>query len=295
MATAAPPAGWTAARGIAAGIAAATIWSGWYVLARHGVTAGGLNAFDLAALRFVVAAPLLMLLLRRLPFPAARFAHALVMAIGVGPAFVIAVGTGFQASTASFGGAMSAVSGVLLTLIASRFLLRERLGPAQKTGILIAVAGLAALTLTAPGGGSPGWFLLGGLLWASYGVAFRKSALSALEAVTAVALLSAIVYLPVYFLIAGGRLWQAPAPELILQGLAQGVLTGIVALALHARAVADLGATKAALFQSLVPPITLILSFFFLNETPSPTEIACVGLILIGVATALGFRNTSGT
>src|SRR5690606_20029786 len=68
MIGAARPQGIAAVRGTLAGVAAATIWSGWYVLARHGVTAGGMDPWDLAALRFAVAAPLLLLILRRLPF-----------------------------------------------------------------------------------------------------------------------------------------------------------------------------------------------------------------------------------
>ncbi|UFM66854.1 hypothetical protein LOS78_11490 [Paracoccus sp. MA] len=54
-------------RGALAGLAAATIWSAWYVHAWHGVTAGGMNTYDLAALRFLVATPLLMLILRLAP------------------------------------------------------------------------------------------------------------------------------------------------------------------------------------------------------------------------------------
>lgn len=290
MAGAAPAQGIAILRGTLAGVAAAAIWSGWYVLARHGVTAGGIDPWDLAALRFVVAAPLLLLILRRLPFSRSSLAPSAVMALGAGPAFVIVVGTGFLHAPAKFGGALSAVSGVLFTLIGSRVLLREPLGRLQKAGIAIAVAGLAILVLAAEGRGSPFPFLAGGLLWAAYGIAFRKSGLTALEAVTAVALISAVVYLPAYFLATGARLWQAPPRELLLQGLGQGVVTGIVALALHARAVADLGATRGALFQSLVPPFTLILSFAFLGEVPAPVEMAAILVILAGVHVALRYQ-----
>lgn len=289
MAGAAPAQGIAVVRGTLAGLAAATIWSGWYVLARHGVTAGGMNPYDLAALRFVVAAPLLLLILRRLPFPRDGLALSAVMALGAGPAFVVVVGTGFLDAPAKFGGSLAAVSGVLFTLIGSRFLLREQLGRPQKAGIAIAVAGLTVLVLAAEGKGSPFHFLAGGLLWAAYSIAFRKSGMTALEAVTAVALISAAVYLPVYFLTAGARLWQAPAQELLLQGLGQGVVTGIVALALHARAIADLGATKGALFQSLVPPFTLILSFAFLGEVPACVEVVAILVILTGVYLALRY------
>lgn len=274
-------------RGILAGIAAATIWSGWYVLARHGVTAGGMGPYDLAALRFLVAAPLLLLILRRFPVTWAQLPLALIMALGVGPAFVIVVGTGFLQAPANFGGAVTAVCGVLFSLIGARLLLGERLGTLQKAGIALSVVGLVMLARGAAGGGSAWPFLVGGLLWAAYGLAFRRSGLSALEAVTAVAVLSALIYLPVYFVQAGGRMWQADPAELLLQGLGQGVITGIVALALHAVAVSDLGATRGALFQSLVPPFTLILSFLFIGEPITLTGFSATVFVLAGVFLAL--------
>lgn len=280
--------------GVLAGLGAAAIWSGWYVLARHGVTAGGMAPADLAALRFLVATPILMLHLRRFPFGIDKLPLALVMALGVGPAFVIVVATGFLHAPANFGGALSAVSGVVITLVGGRLLLDERLGRVQLAGIALAVAGLTLLMLASEGGSNPGYFLVAGLLWATYSVAFRRSGLSALEAVTAVAVLSAIVYLPIYFWFAGMRLWQAPARELVLQGLGQGVLTGIVALALHARAVAALGATKGALFQSLVPAFTLILAFAFLGESPTRAETLAIGVILVGVYMALARPGSAG-
>jgi drug/metabolite transporter (DMT)-like permease len=282
----------SALRGILAGIAAATIWSAWYVLARHGVTAGGLGPFDLAALRFLVAAPLLLLILRRFPVTRAQLPLALIMALGIGPAFVIVVGTGFLQSPANFGGAVTAVCGVLFSLIGARLFVGERLGILQAVGIALSVGGLVLLAMDATGDGAVWPFLLGGLLWAAYGLAFRRSGLSAIEAVTAVAVLSALVYLPVYFVVAGARMWQADPAELLLQGLGQGVVTGIVALALHAVAVADLGATRGALFQSLVPPLTLVLSFFFIGEPITQTGLAATILVLVGVFLAL--RKSQG-
>ncbi|UFM66553.1 hypothetical protein LOS78_11495 [Paracoccus sp. MA] len=112
--------------------------------------------------------------------------------------------------------------------------------------MVIAVVGLIILVLVA-GASSPGPFVAGGLLWAAYGVAFRLSGLSALEAVTSVALLSAAIYLPA------------------------------------------LGATKGALFQSLVPAFTLLLSFAFLNKRTGGAEMIAIGIILTGVYAVLRF------
>ncbi|CAH1691249.1 Permease of the drug/metabolite transporter (DMT) superfamily [Hyphomicrobiales bacterium] len=283
---------WTLA--IGAGVLAALIWSSWYVLARHGVTGGGLRPEDLAALRFMVAAPVSLLLLRRIPISRRNLPYTVVMAIGVGPAFGIVVAKGFQVAPASFGGAMTAVCGVLLSLIGAVLLLGERLSRRQWLGIVITVLGLAVLALISGGSIMIGYFLCGGLLWAAYGVAARASGLKAMEAAGAVAMLSAVFFLPPYFYFAGDALWQADAGELWLQGIGQGILTGTVALALHAYAVVVLGAARGALFQSLVPPFTLILSLVFLWEVPSRAEVLTIMLTLIGVATALHPSTVKG-
>ena len=272
---------------IAAGVAAAVIWSSWYVLARHGVTAGALTPEDLAALRFLVAAPLALVLLRKVPVTRANLRYTLPMALGVGPAFGITVGYGFTLAPANFGGAMTAVTGVILSLLGAVLIFRERLRPSQWLGIAATILGLSLLVMVSESSAGLGFFLLGGALWALYGLTARASGLKAMEAAGAVALLSALIFLPPYFLHAGGALFKASAAELLLQGIGQGVLTGTVALALHARAVVGLGAAKGALFQSLVPPFTLVLSFLFLGEVPSGPEITVILLVLCGVALAL--------
>ena len=118
-------------------------------------------------------------------------------------------------------------------------------------------------------------------------VAARASGLQAMEAAGAVAILSAVFFLPPYFYWAGDALLKASAAELWMQGIGQGILTGTVALALHARTVVVLGAARGALFQSLVPPFTLVLSFVFLREVPGLAEIAAIALVLVGVTAAL--------
>jgi drug/metabolite transporter (DMT)-like permease len=199
------------------------------------------------------------------------------------------VGVGFLSAPAKFGGAVAAAFGVLFTLIGGHLLLAERLTGRQWAGACCALAGLAILALTAETTASLWPFILGGLLWASYSLAFCKSGLSALEAVTSVALLAALVYLPFYFLIAGGRMWSVDPAQLALQAIGQGVLTGIVALWFHARAVANLGAMKAALFQSLVPALTLIIAFLALGERPTATDIVAISVILAGIYGALRY------
>jgi drug/metabolite transporter (DMT)-like permease len=82
-------------------------------------------------------------------------------------------------------------------------------------------------------------------------------------------------------------MWNIAPTQLVLQGVGQGILTGIVALWFHARAVAYLGAMKAALFQSLVPALTLIIAFLALGERPTAMDLVATSVILAGIYGAL--------
>jgi drug/metabolite transporter (DMT)-like permease len=70
--------------------------------------------------------------------------------------------------------------------------------------------------------------------------------------------------------------------ENVIQALAQGVLAGAGAIYLFARAVFLLGAARAAVFTSLVPPFTLLLGWSLLGETPSLVQLAGLAVVLVG-------------
>ena len=65
--------------------------------------------------------------------------------------------------------------------------------------------------------------------------------------------------------------------ENLMQAVVQGALTGAGATYLFARAVVLLGAGRAVLFPSLVPPFTLLVGFLALGEVPSVSQL--IGLV----------------
>ena len=70
--------------------------------------------------------------------------------------------------------------------------------------------------------------------------------------------------------------------------LAQGILSGLLALAAHSYAVAVLGASKASAFVSLTPALTAVLAAFTISEWPDSITIAAVVIVGAGVALASG-------
>jgi drug/metabolite transporter (DMT)-like permease len=70
--------------------------------------------------------------------------------------------------------------------------------------------------------------------------------------------------------------------ENLLQAVVQGVLAGAGATYLFTRAVVLLGASRAVLFPSLVPPFTLLVGYLALGEAPSMSQLAGLAIVLVG-------------
>ena len=77
--------------------------------------------------------------------------------------------------------------------------------------------------------------------------------------------------------------------ENLLQAILQGLLAGPGAIYLFTRSVVLLGAGRAAVFPTLVPPCVLLIGWIALGSVPSVMQLA-------GLATVLtGFRLTQRT
>jgi drug/metabolite transporter (DMT)-like permease len=70
--------------------------------------------------------------------------------------------------------------------------------------------------------------------------------------------------------------------ENLLQAVVQGVFAGPAAIYLFTRAVILLGAGRAALYPSLVPPFSLVVGFLALGEVPSLAQLAGLAIVVVG-------------
>jgi drug/metabolite transporter (DMT)-like permease len=273
-----------------------TIWAGWYVAIRFGLTATSLDVQDLAALRFSVAGLLLVpviwrrgLALDRLGWPG-----LLAIALGGGAPFALLVGAGLVYAPVSHASALTQGMVPLAVGLLAAIVLKERLSAPKLLGFALIVAGalaIAGVTLAALVSRESighAFFVGAAVLWAAYTVALRKAHLEGLHAPAIAAVASLVFYVPVYLVFRGERLLAAAFNDLVVQGIYQGVLTAVVSLVLYSLGVARLGASSAGAFVAFGPVIAALLAIAVLGEWPKLADWIGITVITLGVALASG-------
>jgi drug/metabolite transporter (DMT)-like permease len=283
------------ALGVLCGAGSALFWAFGFVAARHGVLIG-MSPLVLALHRFIWPG------LALLPVVAAggfanlgglgwRRGIALTLCGGLPLALwsyfgylYVPLGHGsiIQPSCAAVGG-----------LILARLVVKEALPPRRIAGAAIIVVGLAVIgaealrTMGSQGLLGDLLFVAAGCSFAIFGMLLRLWRLPPMHAAAVTSVLS-LVGLPILYF-AYDNFLAAGFFENLLQALVQGVFAGPAAIYLFTRGVVLLGAGRAAVYPSLVPPFSLLIGFMTLGEVPSLSQ-------LIGLAIVItGFRLTQTT
>ncbi len=128
-------------------------------------------------------------------------------------------------------------------------------------------------------------FVVAGVLWALYTVCARRWRTDPLR-VTAAVWALALLYVPVYAALAGGRLLEAPRGEVVFQAIYQGIGVAICALALYSFAIRVLGAPVASLFMPLTPVFGVLLAVPILGEVPSGLQVLGMLAVVAGMIAA---------
>lgn len=295
-----PGAGRGVTIGIACGLAAALIWGVQAVVSRQSV-ADGLTAADVTILRFAAAGLLLLpLAWRRMrPFPvgALGWRRALLLTLLAGAPYSLALVGGAAFAPALHSSIVTPGLIPVFTAALVFLVLGERASPARLAGLALVLLGVLlfsweALADTPSRAGA--WigdllFVLTAVMWSLFGLLTKRWGAEAVD-VTIVTCLLSLVSLPLVALSMPVTLLQAEAGAVILQTLYQGVLVGVGALFFYTRAVALLGAARAALFLPLVPVVTAAAGVALLAEWPSRLEVAGMVIVILGMTLALRAR-----
>jgi drug/metabolite transporter (DMT)-like permease len=293
-------------RGAMWGLFAISIWVGWILLTRYGVTTS-LSPYDITALRFACAGVLLAPVVLRRGFGISQIGWKrwLVIVIGAGVPYVLIASGGLQFAPAAHAGALIPGTMPLWAALLAMWFLREKIDATRRVGLLLIPVGIfifigAGLTDFASGN----WrghlmFIAAAMCWAAFSVAMRSAStcgFTALHAVAVVSVFSALWYLPVYAFWLPHRIAEAPMSAIVIQTVYQGLFVSIISLFAYARGVSILGASLGASFASLVPVLAMLAAIPLLGEMPKPVDYFGIAAVTIGVFLSSGayqaiFRN----
>ena len=285
-------------KGAAWGLFAISIWVGWILLTRYGVTTT-LSAYDITALRFACAGLLLAPVVYRQGWGVRQVGIKkwLVIVSCAGVPYVLIASSGLQFAPAAHAGALIPGTMPLWAALLAMYFLKEKITGVRKLGLMLIPIGIfifvgTGLTDFASGN----WrghllFLVAAMSWASFTVAMRsagQSGFTPLQAAAVVSVVSALIYVPVYLLFLPHRIMQAPIGPIVIQTLYQGIFVSIISLFAYARAVSILGASLGASFASLVPVLAMLCAIPLLGEWPRASDYVGIAAITFGVFLSSG-------
>ena len=283
--------------GVLCGVGAAVFWAAGFVAARHGIDVGFTPA-DLTFHRCFWAGVVLMPLAWRAglrDLNGIGWGRGIVLTFLGGPGIAFVSYSGFPLVPLGHGGIIQPSTAALLGLVLATIVLHERLPAKRVTGALVIVAGLvviggeAATTIGVHGLAGDLLFVLAGAFFATFGMFLRKWRVVPTRAMIVTSTVS-LAILPLYGALIGfGHIATLGLRENLLQAVLQGLLAGPGAIYLFTRSVGLLGAGRAAVFPTLVPPCVLLIGWIALGSVPSMLQI--VGLVIV----LLGFRLTQRT
>lgn len=265
------------------------IWAGYPAVTRLSVTSS-LRPEDLFALRFGISALLFApyVLRQAAGLPSDIWTKGIGLAVCQGGLAALII-VGLQLAPANH--ASTLVQGVIPAwmLVLGAVLYGQQVRGPGASGVLLIAFGVVFIVadgnvdLSGPSVVGDLLFLLASLLAAGYILQMRRFAIPATAGAALVAIYSAIVFLPWYFLAGDSRLADVPWAELALQIAYQGILVGYVSFIALNRAIAALGGTRTGALISLVPALTALIAIPVLGERPSILDCSAIALVTVGV------------
>ncbi|MGA9666294.1 MAG: DMT family transporter [Gallionella sp.] len=273
------------------------IWTGFILVSRHGGK-GVLTGWDVTALRFGVGSLIALFFLPRVTLPPYKVILLFSTFGGIG--YSVVVYSGFRMAPAAHAAVLLPGALPFATAVIAWWWLRQKPSPAQRIALLLVFVGIAftAADTLSYGAHLTGMQMLGDLLflcgsssWAVFTLLLRRYPVPPLTAAVTTTLGSAVLYLPVWWLFLPSTMSEAPAVEIAMQAVYQGVLVVFVAMMLYAFAVRTLGGQTVALLMAVVPGLSALAAVPVLGEPLCLHTIA--GLAAVTAGAVLGARRTS--
>ena len=283
-----PRAGWLAV------LVTICIWTGFILVSRAGGK-GMLTGWDVTALRFGVGASIALFFLRRVTLPPLKVIALFSLFGGIG--YATAVYAAFRMAPAAHASVFLPGALPFATALIAWLWLKQAPSRRQRIALTLVFAGivLTAADTLSHGPSLTGLQLLGDALflcgsssWAVFTLLLRQHPVPPLTATVSVTLGSAAVYLPVWWLFLPSTMTLAPASEIVMQALYQGVLVVFIAMLTYTLAVRHLGPQTVALLMAVVPGLSALAAVPVLGEPLSLWTLA--GLAAVTSGAVLGAR-----
>ncbi|MEZ5817710.1 MAG: DMT family transporter [Hyphomicrobiaceae bacterium] len=223
--------------------------------------------------------------------------RGLLLLLTGGPLFAFLQTGGYAYAPLAHGAVIAPSTVTVLSTLGAVVLLGERLTRWHVVGGMTVIAGVVFVSWHGFAGSAvtdTTWigdlmFVTSSLLWATFTVLMRKWRIDPMRATAVVAVLTALVVVPGYLAYRGlGRLTTLPADALLAQGIAQGLIQGVVTLLAYSKAIAILGVSRAVLFPAVVPAISILIGIPLVGEWPDHMQITGLVLVTIGLLAAVG-------
>ena len=289
---------------IAAGLVV-VVWSFWLVISRVGATSS-LTIYDLAAMRYGVSGLIsLPLVLWFKPWRDMGWYRVGVLSFILSPVYILMVFAGFLFAPVAHAGVFMNGFLPLFSILLGFVLFQTKPLRLQLYGACLIF--LAAITLTFNETGfslSQNWkgdlfFTAGGAFFACYVLLSRHWQINTLQVLLCGAVINALIYVPVWFLVLPSGLAQTETDVLMLQVFYQGLVPNLFGLIMIAHASRTIGAEVTSAWMAFVPAGAAFLGVHILNETlPMSSWVALVlltfGLCLVSVAGKSFGRSKTG-
>jgi drug/metabolite transporter (DMT)-like permease len=280
-------------RGFIAAGCVVVFWSGFNIVSRMGGKSA-LTPFDMVALRFGISGLIMLPVFLRNP-GALPLRQKLIVALIGGLLYSLMVYSGFVFAPAAHAGILVNGGIPFATAVFAWLILGFRPNRQVVLAFSLTAIGIgliAVQSLMVAKVSSERWwlgdifFIVAALCWGFYGVLLRKWQLQAIDAIAALTVGAAILYLPVYLLFLPKAILLVPQQQLLLQGFYQGVVAALGAGLGYAYATQTIGPIKASLMLALVPGISSVMAVPLLGE---PLGIATVlGLLCVTIGAIWG-------
>ncbi|PCJ35626.1 MAG: EamA family transporter [Moraxellaceae bacterium] len=274
-------------RGYLCALGAVLIWSGFILVSRMGGISP-LLSYDIIAIRYTTCAGLL--------FPVWFFwkrfnllqPKLVISSLIGGLGYALFAFKGFKLTPASHAAIL--LPGLLPVSIAllSTFINKERPPLSKWLGIGTITLGIFAIfwqEFSTVGGLSEGHLSLAAaaLCWAVFSVLINRWNITPWQATVSLALITCIVYLPIYLIWLPKNISTHLIQEIMVQAFYQGFLATIVQMLLYVRAVQLIGAAHMGSMMAIVPILAGFAAIPIFNETFNTTLAAALLLVSFGV------------